>query len=619
MKKRQVNGTHGTGKSLFVEMLRLLIVFWMIPYILLSLVFYLTYFRRDRLQVENTVTASAENAAETSLMNLNRAYEASLQASYDGEIRAAWEKFLKDGDEYDMYGSVTDYLNRTYKYSNLLSNTIVIFTSPDVRLDYYTYSNVAGATYRDVREFKQTAADAVREAASSLDTGVVLVSQDGHLYLVRNLVEKNYVPFAVLVNELNMDKLFEGADSVVFQEASEILVDENNVRSTEGDSRDVSALYEQLVLDENLSKNQTGRAETMAGYNRSLMMAWGQCDFGKQTVTFMYRLNHRDMLSEQHYGRTLLILSFLLLIPILIGSSILIKKDVTEPIDRLVNEAGNIAAGRYGTTIEEFHGNREIATLTDTFNRMSRSLDYSFNTILADEVAMRDARLKALQSQINPHFLNNTLEIINWKARMAGAEDVSEMIEALSVVMNATLDRNNEPFVEVREEMEYVEAYLTIIRERFGDKFSFTEDVAPELMGFKIPRLIIQPVLENVVEHGRDEKGKISGRLKIYRESLRDGDIVFIVVENSGQISDEDEQRIQGILDGKIEPQSHTRIGIRNTDQRLKLIYGGTSGLTIRRAEDGHTVCTLTMDLTGKQGQENSKRLHSFFDNSKLQ
>ncbi len=95
MKKRQVNGTHGTGKSLFVEMLRLLIVFWMIPYILLSLVFYLTYFRRDRLQVENTVTASAENAAETSLMNLNRAYEASLQASYDGEIRAALGEVLE--------------------------------------------------------------------------------------------------------------------------------------------------------------------------------------------------------------------------------------------------------------------------------------------------------------------------------------------------------------------------------------------------------------------------------------------------------------------------------------------------------------------------------------------
>ena len=110
-----------------------------------------------------------------------------------------------------------------------------------------------------------------------------------------------------------------------------------------------------------------------------------------------------------------------------------------------------------------------------------------------------------------------------------------------------------------------------------------------------------------MVEHGRDEKGKISGRLKIYRESLRDGDIVFIVVENSGQISDEDEQRIQGILDGKIEPQSHTRIGIRNTDQRLKLIYGGTSGLTIHRAEDGHTVCTLTLDLTSNTDKETAR------------
>ena len=77
-------------------------------------------------------------------------------------------------------------------------------------------------------------------------------------------------------------------------------------------------------------------------------------------------------------------------------------------------------------------------------------------------------RLKALQSQINPHFLNNTLEIINWKARLSGNEEVSEMIGALSVMMNATMNRDNEMFVPLSEELCYVDAYLTIIRQRFG-------------------------------------------------------------------------------------------------------------------------------------------------------
>ena len=118
--------------------------------------------------------------------------------------------------------------------------------------------------------------------------------------------------------------------------------------------------------------------------------------------------------------------------------------------------------------LEPFDKNEEMGALIDTFNHMSGSLEESFNRIYVEEIAQRDATLKALQSQNNPHFLNNTLEIINWKARLSGNEEVSEMIGALSVMMNATMNRDNEMFVPLSEELCYVDAYLTIIRQRFG-------------------------------------------------------------------------------------------------------------------------------------------------------
>ena len=161
----------------------------------------------------------------------------------------------------------------------------------------------------------------------------------------------------------------------------------------------------------------------------------------------------------------------ILLIPLLAATFYFLNRNIDRPVGALVRGSDKIREGEYGYRIEPFSGNEEMGQLIDTFNHMSVSLEDSFKRIYVEEIAERDATLKALQSQINPHFLNNTLEIINWKARLSGNEDVSKMIEALSVMMNATLNRSGEMFISLSEELSYVDAYLYIIRERFGDKF----------------------------------------------------------------------------------------------------------------------------------------------------
>ncbi len=181
--------------------------------------------------------------------------------------------------------------------------------------------------------------------------------------------------------------------------------------------------------------------------------------------------------------------------------------------------------------------------LDNAFNSMSDKLKNQFEQIYLEELALRDANIMALQSQINPHFLNNTLEIINWEARMEGNDRVSSMIEALSTMLEATMDRKKQQMIPLSEEISYVEAYCYIIRQRFGEKFQFEKQIDPELLQTEVPRLIIQPIMENAVEHGLSGRaGKIV--LRIYAEE----DKLKIAIINDGLMSIEDKRKVDNLL-----------------------------------------------------------------------
>ncbi len=228
---------------------------------------------------------------------------------------------------------------------------------------------------------------------------------------------------------------------------------------------------------------------------------------------------------------------------------------------------------------------------------MSEKLSEQFNKIFLEEIALRDANIHALQSQINPHFLNNTLEIINWEARIQGADKVSTMIEALATMMSATMDRNRQSLITLSEELEYVKAYIYIIECRYRDRFTYSEEIDKSLLSVKVPRLIIQPVIENAVEHNATEDGRRSVRMII--EGTANGESVDMRIKiiNPGVPSEEDMEKISELLtdDMDIKPMEEraTRIGIRNVQRRLKILFGPESGLSIEPDGNGNTISTI--------------------------
>lgn len=575
--------------NLTFGMIRLLVICLVVPFGALSVVLFFSSASKTSNQVRNTVVTSMENAAENCNSNIEKVIQESKQASYDNVIRTSYLQFLKDKNEAAMYREISNYLSEKYKYNSMISSTIVVFKEKTT-MEYYTYSNVAGATYASISDFKNNAMTQIKSVAQRMGTNTKFVEIGEHLYLVRNLVTSDYNPYAIIVMEINKSNMFKSMDNVVWRENGAIFLDGDMVCEPDYENDINNEKFK--IYAENNKRNYGEVTETESNYDSNNYTVNLYTRYNNQQFTYIVKLNQMEVLNESFTYVYIYVLIILLTILLAALTFYYFYRNINKPISDLMEMSEKIEEGEYGITLPAFEGNKEFGKLIDTFNHMSLGLEESFNRIYAEEVALRDANMQALQSQINPHFLNNTLEIINWKARMSGNHDVSGMIESLGVMMEATMNRKKEKFITIEEELKYVDAYLYIIHQRFGSRFHFDKDVDENLLNLKIPRLIVQPIVENAVEHGGDKEGNIIGSLKIYA----DYNNLYIVVHNNGNMTEADKAKIEILLsDQKLEENVHN-IGIRNVNMRLKLLYGENSGLSIENIDDNITESKLKID-----------------------
>ncbi len=581
------------------------------------------YTQRNESQVINTAITAAGSTGAVTSDTARTIVELSRQATYDGVIKKSYEAYLQSGDEAANYRDVSAYLGETYRFSKLISNTILLYAEP-MQYEYYTYSNVAGATYANVEEFKHNTAEAVRRVAKDLDTKTQFVYLNSHLYVVRNIVRSNYEPFATLVMEVNMDRFFKSMDDLIWKESAIAVLNYDVIWKSSIEDNELKQQLQVELERSDLRELSLGSSDTDVQYNAKTNVLLLAVRVNDQIMYVACTMDTATMFSDRSVFWIMYLILFVTLIPLVIATFSFFYSNINRPINDLAAFSKEIEEGNYGVQVQPFDKNGEIKQLVDTFNHLSVSLEESFKRIYAEQVAERDATLKALQAQINPHFLNNTLEIINWKARLSGMNDVSGMIEALSVMMNATLNRNNENFISLGEEMQYVEAYIYIIRQRFGDRFAFDSEVDESLLSQKVPRLILQPLVENAVEHGGDKYGRLTTRLRIWEEGeenesadlprrKRGRRIMYMVVENNGDMTEQDREKVSKLLADvdqksvgtllgreKTEGLDRQSIGIRNVHLRLRLLYGKDSGLTIDNDGQGTTRSIIRLVLEGE-------------------
>ena len=564
-------------------MIRVIMICWLIPYLTLSIVLFYSAESKTREQIDDTVRTSLDSVIDMSMLNINSAVQSSKKASYDGTLKKKYEEMhaQKKGYTSEEINFYYNYIDSEYRYSQLFSATILLMESNNTTEIPYAVSAFGDGSYSSsIASFKLVSKPKIEEVAKGLDTKNCFVATDGRLYLVRNLLTNKYFSFATIVNEINLDYVFESFKNSVWYQDGCIIVDGIQVRKAvdEDINTDLLDYYNNIYMKKPL-KELNGTY-----YDSDYKIAYAVINYADNQIVMIEKLDKVGIMNERNSVIYAYVIILILLIPLLFATFYYFYVHISNPISDLMYASERVEKGQYGYKIEKFSKNREFGRLIDTFNHMSVSLEESFNKIYAEEIAVRDANMKALQSQINQHFHNNTLEIINWKARMAGNNDVSGMIESLGVMMEATMNRNNESVISLSEELNYVDAYLYIIKQRFGDKFQFEKDIDESLLTTKIPRLIIQPIVENSVDHGGDKFGNRIGKLMIYKDSKG----LHIVVDNNGNLDDENKNKIESLLnDENVTDTKHTNIGIRNVHLRLKLTYGDGSGLTITSPREG--------------------------------
>lgn len=270
---------------------------------------------------------------------------------------------------------------------------------------------------------------------------------------------------------------------------------------------------------------------------------------------------------------------------------------IMHPMNLLIKRMNEIENGNIGAIIES-NRTDEFGFVFRTFNKMSENIKTLIDTVYKEQIVKKQSEINALQAQINPHFLYNTLESINWKAKIHGDNEVSDMISAFSYIIEANLNRSNEQFIPVYKEIEYIQSYKFLIQKRFGQKIKFNLDVAEDTLSNILPKLLIQPIVENTIYHGLEMK-KGGGTVNIIIK--KDNNQLFITVSDDGlgiekskllslleAMNDEHSSELEKILD-------NSKIGILNVHRRIKLLYGKDYGLKIESQEGKGTVVTINV------------------------
>ena len=575
------------------RMVGLMLLCWFLPFLLVVGV---SGYYMFGSYVDTILAKETEQLAFTSRISgerLDYAVDISKKASYDGAVNEAFRFFGKgEMDAGTLMRRANYYLYKTYSHEDAVKGVIFWAYKDPMNIKANTYNESAGGTYRNIQEYWEKDHRDIKELAKSLDTSIGFWSVDGRLYIIRNMLDNEYNKIGVLVMLVNQGYCFENLTDPALEKDVTVKINDCTV-TLQGKE----LTKEKIVGDKRLK--QTGYSMT-----RKALDMYSVINGNTYNLTTFVRYYDVDAFTPFYGYRVLLLGMLALLLPFLLLTLRMFGRYVTKPIESLMKGAVEIEKGNLGYRMEEETESEEFKYLTDSFNEMSEQLKYQFDHIYEEEIALRDAKIMALQSHINPHFMNNTLEIINWEARMAGNAKVSEMIEALSTLMDATIDRKKRPEVLLSEEMIYVNAYLRILKERLGKRLTVHNELPEEIMGYEVPRLILQPIIENAVEHGAVRRGRGTVTLKGHRE----GRLLYLEIYNDGTMSEEEAQKVKRLLapDYDTSKEASGSLGIANVNQRLRILYGAPCGLTIEKAGEGQVVARLTI-LVDKEKEESKK------------
>ncbi|MGN0773636.1 MAG: sensor histidine kinase [Candidatus Ventricola sp.] len=326
--------------------------------------------------------------------------------------------------------------------------------------------------------------------------------------------------------------------------------------------------------------------------------------------------NKTELLHSLRALRRLIVQTMLALLILGAGLMTLLTHQMTRSLSDLARRMQNVRDGDLTARfLYPYHD--EVGRLADSFNYMLDELQHLMdkqnqsiealreerNRVAAMQKQKRKAELRALQAQINPHFLYNTLNAITWQAAASGDEKICTLSHALGRFFRISLSRGAE-VIPLRDEIDHVRSYLQIQQIRYGERLRFEIDAAPELLDMQIIKLVLQPLVENSIYHGIKHKER--GGSIVVSARREDGFAVLSVEDDGAGI---ERERLETMNDelGRVISRQTEGYGIFNVNERLHLYYGGDCGLHYESEAGVFTRVTFRVPISGGEAAERAE------------
>lgn len=360
-----------------------------------------------------------------------------------------------------------------------------------------------------------------------------------------------------------------------------------------------NAMLKDRGWDINEVKKELVKSTENAGYGEFILNLSEEeiavtYDFVPQIDSYIYKLSSLTALTRSvKKTRNNIIIMTIIVIMIISIVTYIITALILKKLRIIIDTMRKIQEGNLDVDIPVWDGD-EIGELAHHFKKMLDNIKELISVILKKQAAVKDAEIRALQSQINSHFIYNVLESIKMMAEIEGQHEISNSITSLGKLMHYSMNWENH-YVRLKDELDYVKNYILLSNVRYDYEVRLSIDVNSEFMNYEIPKMSIQPLVENAVKHGikpKDADGDILIR------SWTEGQMIFIEVRDNGVgISYDDLDILRKSIEENLDKAEDDKrgIGLENVNERLKLFYGMDYGLSIKSEKNMYTAIVLRL------------------------
>ena len=390
---------------------------------------------------------------------------------------------------------------------------------------------------------------------------------------------------AVLCISLDYDKIFQPLTNILTDENGGIVADQDgNVLYNK------TGLKELKLFDDN--KKDTSQTADKLLSKISQTCTWTQTESEENDWVF-YFYKSQDAISGS--VRRILLEEIPLIIAcgfIILFLGLSFSRIFTRKIEELTKNMDQVNYGSREVTVSS-DSEDEVGILINSFHNMMDEINRLIDEVYVNKIALKEYELKALQAQINPHFLYNTLSMMNWMAIRSNQMEISKVTLALSTFYRTALSKG-EDVVTVENCIQNMQAYLEIQLTMHDNNFSVDWDIDPTIKNEKMPKLLLQPVVENAIEHGIDEKE--DGDKKIFLSFRGNGDDVVITVRDNGMGMPQEKAETLVTYQAK-------GYGLKNVNDRIRILYGENYGIRILSAPDEGTTVMMRFPKEGRKDE----------------